>query len=454
MRAWRPARAPALLALVAGLAGDAQAADEAILIEEPPARTVEEEGGAIERAFEEPPEADPVLFPQLKEAIADLPAVLSDTELEVEFRTYYFRRRNNNNDDQEALSTGGWLKYRSGWIFDHVQLGGTLFTSQKLVGPDRRDGTLLLKERQRSYTVVGESFVRARAGQNELTAYRHRVELPYLNGNDNRMTPNTFEGASLLGRHEHFGYALGHFLQIKRRNDDHFVSFSEAAGVPGSSSKGLTFGGFGIRPLPELSLGAINHYVKDTLNNAYAGAEWYHQEDAGWGIRLASQFTHQRSVGEDRLTGDSFETWVWDAKVAASWADALISVAVSITDDDERIRNPFGSYPGYLAMMQRNFNGANEKAWGIATSVYFGFLGVEDLSLVLRYSEGYDRRSERRDTHLGDRREFNATIDFRLRRGLLRGFWLRARFGWGDEDDTRRDSLEGRLVLRYDLRLL
>ena len=26
--------------------------------------------------------------------------------------------------------------------------------------------------------------------------------------------------------------------------------------------------------------------------------------------------------------------------------------------------------------------------------------------------------------------------------------------GWGDVDDTRRDSLEGRLILRYDLRLL
>ena len=158
----------------------------------------------------------------------------------------------------EAGSIGGALRYRSGWLLDRLQIGATFFTSQKLYGPNDRDGTLLLLPRQRSYNVVGESFVRLRAAGNELTAYRHRFDVPYVNGNDNRMTPNTFEGLTLIGRHERVGYAVGHLLQIKRRNDDHFVSFSESAGVPGASSNGLSFAGVRIKPLENLSLGAIN----------------------------------------------------------------------------------------------------------------------------------------------------------------------------------------------------
>ncbi|MBW1882290.1 MAG: OprD family outer membrane porin, partial [Deltaproteobacteria bacterium] len=441
--------------LVIGPVGPvAFAADESVLIEAPPPRSVEEESGPLDRSFEDLPAPEPVFFPRAKRSLEDLPPVLRDTQLDLEFRTYYFRRRLNDNSDVEALAMGGWVKYRSGWLAEHLQVGATLFTSQKLVGPDRRDGTQLLKSRQRSYTVLGESFVRLRAVGHELTAYRHRIDLPFLNGNDSRMTPNTFEGFSLVRRHERIGYTFGHLLQMKRRNDDHFASFSEVAGVPGASSNGLSFAGFRIKPLKGLSLGAINQYVKDTFNTVYCEAEWVHQAEQGWGIRTATQFTHQRSVGDDRLTQDSFDTWVWGGKLAASWKQAMLSVTVSVTDDDQRIHNPYGSYPGYLAMMQRNFNDANEKAWGLGASAYFGEIGVPDLSLALRYSEGYDRQRPLTDEHLGDRRELNATLDYRLRHGPLRGFWLRARFGWGHVEGTRRDSFEGRIVLRYDLKLL
>jgi hypothetical protein len=39
-------------------------------------------------------------------------------------------------------------------------------------------------------------------------------------------------------------------------------------------------------------------------------------------------------------------------------------------------------------------------------------------------------------------------------RGPLRGLWLRGRFAWGQFDNARRDSLEGRVVLRYEFQAL
>ena len=43
---------------------------------------------------------------------------------------------------------------------------------------------------------------------------------------------------------------------------------------------------------------------------------------------------------------------------------------------------------------------------------------------------------------------------FRAPFQFLRGLWLRGRFAWGHIDRARRDSLEGRVVLRYEFQVL
>jgi len=456
------ARLGRLGALVWGIAGTlvfmvapaVLAVDESLMLDEPPPRSIHEDDGALKRAFEEAPPSDPVLFPALRRPLEDLPAFWRDTELGVDFRTYYFRRRTVANVDLEAAAIGGTVRYRSGWLLESFQLGAALLTSQKLYGPRDRDGTGLLRRGQRGYTVLGEAFASLKAFDQRLTGYRQPLTLPYLNGNDGRMTPNTFDGVTLTGGYGPVRYSAGHLFEIKRRNEENFISFSEAAGAVGGGKKDLTFVGIKIEPVEGLELGAVNHYVEDTLNTAYTEIDWLYGDPEGWGIRLGTQFTHQRSVGSDRLTGSSFDTWVAGGRFEVGFREALLSVAVSITDDDDRIRNPWGSYPGYLGMMQRNFNDANEKAWGLTASWYFRLIGLPDLSLALRYNEGYDRIDVQTGTDLGDRREFNSTLDYRIRSGSLRGLWLRARFAWGEADNGRRDSLEARIVLRYEFQVL
>jgi hypothetical protein len=444
-------RATLTLLLLVCLAGpEVFAADESLLLEDPPTKSVGEEKGPLERAFEEPPPRDPVLFPGAKRALSDLPAFFRDTQLSGDFRTYYLRRRFAERRNAEALAIGGAFRYRSGWFQDHLQIGAAVFTSQRLYGPTERDGTGLLGPGQRGYTVVGEAFGRLRAANNELTVYRQPLAMPYVNGNDGRMTPNTFEGVTLIGRHPLINYSIGYLFEMKQRNADNFASFSEVAGVPGSSDDGLSFVGIELQPTESLSIGAINHFVKDTLNTAYTEIEWRYLDTAGWGIRLGTQYTHQRSVGDDNLTGDRFETWIWDGKIAASWKEMVLSVAVSITDGEDRIRNPWGSYPGYVGMMQSNFSEAREKAWSVSTSTYLGLIGLSNLSLALRYAEGYDARSVRTGSEIGDHREVNATLDYRLRSGSLRGLWLRARFAWSQIENASRDAYQVRLILRYD----
>ena len=62
----------------------------------------------------------------------------------------------------EAWALGGALSYQSGWFLDHFSVGAVLYTSQRLYGPDDRDGTLLLKPGQQGYTVVGQLYGRVK----------------------------------------------------------------------------------------------------------------------------------------------------------------------------------------------------------------------------------------------------------------------------------------------------
>ena len=109
--------------------------------------------------------------------------------------------------------------------------------------------------------------------------------------------------------------------------------------------------------------------------------------------------------------------------------------------------NPYGSSPSYVDLMQRGFTLADEKALLASLSYDFAGVGAEGLSAILNFVASFDgRRADGRD----DAREIDLTLDYRLKQGPLRGFWLRARGSWLDEERTSRDGTDIRVILRYD----
>ena len=107
--------------------------------------------------------------------------------------------------------------------------------------------------------------------------------------------------------------------------------------------------------------------MKDTFNTAYLAGDYLWRLNADWGMRFGAQFTHQASVG-DELLGD-FQTWVVGGRVAASFRGVTGWFAFSRTDDEKGILSPYGSYAGYLSLMQSDFNRADEIAWAVGLSV-------------------------------------------------------------------------------------
>ena len=138
---------------------------------------------------------------EIREELEELPPFFRDTVIKMNIRTYYFNRDNDPKQNIETLAMGGSLKYRSGWAFDLFRIGTTLYTSQKLYGPEDLGGSLLLEPIQHGFTALGEAYVDVKLyADTYFRGYRQTFDYPYLNKQDSRMVPNTFE--AYVVRHE------------------------------------------------------------------------------------------------------------------------------------------------------------------------------------------------------------------------------------------------------------
>ena len=64
--------------------------------------------------------------------MARLSPFFRDTSVNLHLRSFYFNRLNSDGTQNEAWAFGGWLAYRSGWLWDTFRLGAVGYTSQPL----------------------------------------------------------------------------------------------------------------------------------------------------------------------------------------------------------------------------------------------------------------------------------------------------------------------------------
>src|SRR5580765_6249370 len=296
-----------------------------------------------------------------------------DTKFELNLRSFYFDRSDFNGSEKQAWAIGGWLGVKTGYFLDHVAFGATVYTSNPIYAPDDRDGTLLLAPGQNGYTVLGEFYTELRIVKDVgITVGAKGYDTPFINRNDTRMTPNTFEAAVLQGRFklgtsssdapvtaDNIGlskdgkevavpsptpaedvasikYGAGYFYAIKERNASQFVSMAQDAGADiqhGVWSAGALY------EKGKFNIGAIEYYCDDIINIAYAETKMELPISADWKPRLAAQLVDQRSVGDDLLQGDSFSGQQFGIKAELPVKNALFTVGFTQTTNGVTMRN-------------------------------------------------------------------------------------------------------------------
>jgi len=402
----------------------------------------------------------PGLFPGLKEKLKDTPPFLRDTKFDINIRTYYFDRENYNNTENVAWALGGSLSYRSGWFLDHFGVGAVLYTSWPLYAPDDKDGTLLLKPGQEEYTVVGQLYGRIKLVEdNFINIYRYAYNTPYINQNDSRMTPNTFEGYTLTGAlggkdgAPGFSYGLGYIDKIKPRNSDRFIPMSEQAGAV-DVDRGVFTGG-GRFFYKGFMFGAIDYYSDDILNIFYTESSYKLPVTDRIGLLFTAQFTDQRSVGGDLLKGYSFSTNQFGAKAEASLGGGIVTLAYTTDSKGADLQSPWGGYPGYTSVQVQDFNRAGESAFMVKASYDFTRLGLQGVAAYALFVHGWGRVDPSTKASVANENEFNADVQWRPQWEFLKGLWFRVRYANVHQYEGDKNTIHDfRVIVNYDLPLL
>ncbi|MET0655154.1 MAG: OprD family outer membrane porin [Pseudoxanthomonas sp.] len=374
-----------------------------------------------------------------------------DTRFDVQLRTYYLDRDRYDDGESQAWTLGGSVGLKTGYFRERFALGATGYTSQRLYGPRDKDGTLLLKPGQRSYTALGELYGEFLINPGtRLSIGRRGMDTPYLNRSDSRMTPNTFETVSLLGLYggengqPELRAGLAYVDAMKERNSEEFVSMATVADAPAGIERGVYVAGANYRN-DDFSVGAIDYYSDDLINIFYTEGKYTLPLAEGLRLQFALQYSDQRAVGRNLLDGTDFSSNQWGGKAELGVGGALFSAAYARAGGDADMRSPWGGYPGYTSVQIEDFNRGGEDAWMLRAA--YDFKSVEGLSVYGLWVDG----STPDDATQYAKREYDFNLQWAPTSGRFKGWLMRLRYAHVSQDDPADSELKDlRVMIYYD----
>jgi hypothetical protein len=446
-----------LLAMLMAV-GSPAFAEEQSTDEAPPPTTVEESPTSMDTTFGKTPPygKQPVT---LKEKLKKTTPFIRDTKLNVNLRTLYFYRDKYDPSKSESWALGGSISYQSGYFLDHLGVGATFYTSQPLYAPSDRPGSLVLNDDQDGYSTFGQLYGEIKVVDNVFVdLFRKEYNTPYINKQDNRMTPNTFEAYTLLGTYggkdgaPELRYGAGYFTKIKPRNQEGFDWMSRAAGA--DTDRGVLAAGANYKS-KLFSFGAVDYFCDDVINIFYAEGRVFNTFADKIGLLFAAQYSDQRSAGDNLLTGSSFFSNQLGLKGEVGYEGALMTLAYTIDGQGANLRSPWGSYPGYTSVLVQDFNRAGEEAFMIRLDYDCSRIGLDGLKTSALWVHGWNKVDPATRASLFNEDEYDVDIQWRAREGMLKGLWPRLRYGHVEQRSGNSQSINDvRAIVNYEISVL
>jgi hypothetical protein len=371
-------------------------------------------------------------------------AGIDDAVFSVQPRIYFRYRNNNGENTEEVAAIGGALKFESGWMADVFRVTLVGYTSQKLYARPGGGGAGLLRPDGQGITVLGQAFGEFKYSDSSVIFGRIPLDVPYINADDSRMIPNTFEGVAFRSTEvENLQIGFGHIFSIKARDSVDFVSMSEKAGAEGSTN-GVSVAGFRYNFTDDFNVGGVNLCGWNTFNTFYLETERSLTFTEDLSMVLGGQFTDQRSVG-DQLLGH-FATQSAGAKAAIGYRSLIASANFTWTGRGDGIQKPWGGSPSFNSTVIADFDRAGELAFRAGLSMDFSDFGLNGLAASANWVCGNTPDSGAAASP--DQQEFNITIDFIPPVKYLDQLWLRFRYA-ENRMSNGYDRREFRVVLNY-----
>ncbi|MGI9243009.1 MAG: OprD family outer membrane porin [Verrucomicrobiales bacterium] len=389
------------------------------------------------------------LFPELRGQI--LPPrnqpFLDDTRISVRPRFYYRNVEGWNTPASKVAALGGSIAVESGWLQELLRVSLVGYTSQRLHGSGERGFTGLLDDNQQGYSVLGEAFTELKLGHSSFFAGRARIDAPFINAQDIRMTPNTFEGVGIRSLAvENLQVSAAYISRIKFRNSIDFVPMSKHAGTT-DKERGVSLIGLRYNFSDDFHVGLSEQYGWDMFNTLYLDSEKLFQLTDELDLRVGAQFTDQRSTGQELL--GSFSTQTAGVKAALGYGGLITTASATTTASGSSILKPWGGTPSYHSAMIADFDRAGEDSIRLDTSFDFSSLGINGLSADINWLSGRTPDDGRNASP--DQQEINYTLDYQPPIDFLENFWLRVRYAVNERDSTPGSSPTSREDFRIIL---
>ena len=384
---------------------------------------------------------------------------IRDTSFAVQFRSYYLDQDNFNHSQSEAWTAGGLAGFKTGYFENFFAFGATGYTSQPIHAPASTEGAPILAPGQTGYTALGELYGEFKITDEILvTVGRRGFDTAFINTQDGLMTPYTFlvygvqgEIGSADDRKLNFGAA--YVDKIKERTSEEFESMATAMGAPAGVDRGVYVAGANLNA-GQLSIGATEYYSADIINIAYTEITYTIPLVDRVRLAINAQYTDQRSVGQNLLTGYSFAGDQYGLKADLAIGSALLTVARSGTSigtisngSFTSLRNPWGGYPGYTGLLVENFYRAGENATMLRAA--YNFPRVTGLSAYAAWVHG----STPNVINQYAQQEYDGYVQWSARSGSLKGLKLVSRYAHVSQQGPANQHLdEVRFILYYEWR--
>lgn len=387
---------------------------------------------------------------------------MADAELILHSRTYLFDHNRDSDpvtgrikNDRYSVATGGWITFKSGYFKDWLGVGLTQYGSFKLDGTQHEDGALLLGPGQDSINVLGQAYVELLHPYGNFKVYRQKINTPFMNSNDNRMVPQTFQAYKFSSsRNSEFDYILAYADKIKTRNSNSFEDINQGV----DNDEGVWLAGIRKRFTPLFRAGVISYHAEDYVNIHYAELDGTYRFSDQAKIKYALQYIKEDATGKEQ--GGDIDTDAWGFRLVYSLSDWQLFLNYTDVDTQHDIIFPWSSYAGYNSVQVNDFNRAGEEAIGLGAAYDFSQLGFKGLTAKIQYIDGNTPDSGQSAS--SDQSEVNYDLRYLFQTGVLEGLSARVRYA-----DVKRqpftsqnqgklkglDEDQFRIIVNYEIKL-
>lgn len=307
-----------------------------------------------------------------------------------QLRLAYIDQNNDAGIDTYATSLGGQLKYETG-SWNNLKLGVAAYVSGKLPfasGSGDRLNPDFFDTDGKSFVYLGEAYIDYTADDITLRVGRQQIETPYMETDDVRMLPNSFEAA--IATYRGFdnttlvaGYARrwAGYDSPTGHNDslNEFKKFGE-----NHDSNGLYLLGATNESLENLAVQGWIYVIDQYSDIAYADAVYTINLSETASTELCGQYAYFDEDKDTQGNNTGVDGQVYGAGINVNMGMVTLNAAYNHTSNTNGkfITNGLGGGPYYTSMEEMTIDGMSDAvAYAGGATLDLASLGAEGLSI-------------------------------------------------------------------------